>query len=65
MARTIKLKESDLTKIVRRISESKGLLMEKYKIDWNLLKADIKNLISWINIGSTIWGWFSDSRLKY
>jgi len=64
MARTIKLKESDLTKIVRRISESKGLLMEKYKIDWNLLKADIKNLISWINIGSTIWGWFSDSRLK-
>jgi hypothetical protein len=64
MARTIKLKESDLTKIVRRISESKRLLMEKWRMDWALLKKDIKAIIGWINIGSTIWGWFSDSRLK-
>ena len=61
MARTIKLKESDLTKIVRRISESKTLLNEKKK-RW-VWKAWVDDLIRVGNLISTILGW-SDSRLK-
>ena len=58
MARTIKLKESDLTKIVRRISEQQ-LITEKW--DWAKLKRDLKNIASWVGIFNGI---FSDSRLK-
>ena len=61
MARTIKLKESDLTKIVRRISESKGLLTEKWVLKgWVKAAIGIGKALGWL-VGA--WGW-SDSRLK-
>lgn len=63
MARTIKLKESDLTKIVRKITESKGLVMEKWVLrPWVKQVIEIGRAIG--NIIS-VWSWCcSDSRLK-
>jgi len=60
MARTIKLKESDLTKIVRRISETR-LLMEEPKEGDRKVKDGVK---AWGKIFNTLGTLFSDSRLK-
>ena len=63
MARTIRLKETDLTKIVRRVSESRNLLMEKWVLrPWVKQVITIGNAISGL---LTAWAWCcSDSRLK-
>ena len=58
MAKTIRLKESDLTRIVRTISESQLLLEWRWK-SWVLDFIKIGKLVD------EIYGWFdSDSRLK-